>query len=51
MTTPTSTSEPKETDLLVQFEIDNIPTEYREHYRTKRNNLFASIQGLPEMWM
>jgi len=50
MTTPRSTNEPSETDLLVQFEIDNIPSEYREYYRTKRNNLLASIQGFSEMW-
>jgi hypothetical protein len=48
--TPSFVYEPKETDLLVRFEIDNIPAEYREYYRTKRNNLFASIQGLSEMW-
>jgi hypothetical protein len=40
-----------ETDkLLVQFEIDNIPAEYREYYGIKRNNFFASIQGFLEMW-
>ena len=45
-----SKSGPQETDLLVKFEIDNIPTEYREYYATKRNNFFASIQGFREMW-
>jgi hypothetical protein len=41
---------PQETDLLVKFEIDHIPTDYRVYYATKRNNLFASIQGFHEMW-
>jgi len=41
---------PEETDLLVPFEIVNIPAEYREYYRIKRNNFFASIQGFSEMW-
>lgn len=36
--------------LLVRFEIDNFPAEYREYYEIKRNNLFASIQGFGEVW-
>jgi hypothetical protein len=40
-----------ETDkLLVKFEIENIPDQYREYYGIKRNNLFASIEGFREMW-
>jgi hypothetical protein len=27
-----------------------IPDRYREYYKIKRNNFFASIQGFPEMW-
>jgi len=49
-TVPTTQNNPQESDLLVKFEIDNIPAQYREYYGTKRNNLFASIQGFPEMW-
>ncbi len=49
MTSETKT-EPQESDLLVPFEIANIPERYREYYRTKRNNFFASIQGFPELW-
>ena len=45
--TPTG---PRENDLLVPFEIQNIPAEYREYYAIKRNNFFASIQGFREMW-
>ncbi len=41
---------PQQSDLLVRFEIDNIPAEYREYYEIKRNNLFASIQGFRGMW-
>lgn len=47
---PASRNEPQETDLLVPFEIQNIPAEYRKYYRIKRNNFFASIQGFREMW-
>lgn len=49
-TAPQSQNAPQETDLLVQFEITNIPNEYREYYKTKRNNFFASIQGFHELW-
>ena len=49
-TMPTSPSEPKESDLLVPFESENIPVEYKEYYKIKRNNFFASIQGFPEIW-
>jgi hypothetical protein len=41
---------PQENDLLVKFEIDNIPAEYREYYTIKRNKFFASIQSFREMW-
>jgi len=43
-------TEPEESDLLVPFEIQNIPQRYREYYKTKRNNFFAGIQGFPELW-
>lgn len=42
--------ESKETDLLTEFEIDNFPAEYRTYYATKRNNLFARIQGFNALW-
>ncbi len=47
---PPKTSEPQESDLLVPFESRHIPADYKEYYRAKRNNFFASIQGFPEMW-
>jgi hypothetical protein len=43
-------TEPEESDLLVPFETQNIPERYREYYKAKRNNFFASIQGFPELW-
>ena len=49
-TNPTPRREPQESDLLVPFEIENIPKDYKEYYAVKRNNLFSSIQGFPEMW-
>ncbi|MGD0973954.1 MAG: hypothetical protein ABR866_07690 [Candidatus Korobacteraceae bacterium] len=50
-TLPASQNSLQETDrLLVQFEKDNIPAQYREYYGIKRSNLFASIQGFREMW-
>jgi hypothetical protein len=42
--------EPSDSDLLVQFELDNIQGDYRRFYSIKRNNLFSSIQGFPELW-
>lgn len=39
-----------ENDILVPFEVQNIPPEYLEYYKVKRNNLFASIQGFPDLW-
>jgi hypothetical protein len=48
---PTSSSGvPQETDLLVPFEIQNIPSEYRSYYATRRNNLFASVQAFRDLW-
>lgn len=41
---------PQESDLLVPFESQNIPEGYKEYYKTKRNNFFASIQGFSGMW-
>lgn len=37
-----------ENELLVPFESQNIPAEYKEYYLTKRQNFFASIQGYSE---
>ena len=48
-TAPVRTA-PEESGLLVAFERQILPTEYKAYYRTKRNNFFASIQKLPELW-
>ncbi len=39
-----------DSELLVQFERENIKDDYRVFYSIKRNNLFSSIQGFPEHW-
>ena len=49
-TSPATSRPPQEGDLLVKFEIENFPAEYRDYYAAKRNNLFARIQDFPEMW-
>jgi hypothetical protein len=45
------TGEPEDKHILLKFEIDNFPEEYREYYKIKRNNLFASIQTYPDLWV
>jgi hypothetical protein len=39
-----------EGDILVPFEVQNLPAYYKEYYKAKRQNFFASIQLFPEMW-
>ncbi len=48
-TIPTSTSV-DENSLLLDFERQHMPKDYREYYATKRHNLFASIQNFGELW-
>jgi hypothetical protein len=43
-------TEPTTDDLLVPFEQQVLPSEYKDYYKTKRNNFFASIQKFPELW-
>jgi hypothetical protein len=40
----------QESDLLVPFESQNIPDEYKEYYKAKRNNFFATIHRFSGMW-
>jgi tetratricopeptide (TPR) repeat protein len=47
---PETKREPDESDLLVPFEIQNIPAPYREYYSAKRKNFFNSIQSFPDLW-
>jgi len=35
---------------MVPFELQNIPPDYREYYKVKRNNFFSSIQRFPLLW-
>lgn len=50
-TAPLPANRLEETDkLLVKFEIDNIPEDYREYYGAKRQNFFSSIQRFRESW-
>src|ERR1700690_1364084 len=39
-----------ESDLLVAFDRQVLPSDYKDYYRTKRNNFFASIQKSPQLW-
>lgn len=39
-----------ETDVLVSFELQNLPDEFREYYKIKRVNFFASIQNFRFIW-
>jgi len=41
---------PQESDLLVPFESQIFPDEYKQYYKTKRNNFFASVQKFSGMW-
>lgn len=48
--TPNVQDSVDENRLLVEFERQNMPKDYREYYATKRHNFFASIQGFRELW-
>jgi hypothetical protein len=48
--TKTNQATAHEADLLVPFEMQNLPAYYKEYYTTKRQNFFASIQLFPELW-
>jgi hypothetical protein len=50
MSTAPAPQIPQESDLLVQFERENLPEEYKKYYETKRNNFFSSIQRFSGMW-
>jgi len=39
-----------ENELLVPFESENLPEEYKEYYLAKRQNFFASIQGFSDIY-
>jgi hypothetical protein len=39
-----------EADLLLPFELATLEGDYRAYQRTRRNNCFASMQRLPDLW-
>lgn len=43
-------SEPQQSDILMTFESQNFFSEYKEYYKTKRQNFFATIESLPQLW-
>lgn len=43
-------AEVSEADLLLPFELATLEGDYREYQRTRRNNCFASMQRLPDLW-
>ena len=47
---PDANNSINEASLLVEFERQNIPSDYRGYYAAKRQNLFAGIQGFKEGW-
>lgn len=47
---PQSSPPLDEASLLTEFEKRHIPAHYREYYLAKRNNLFATIVGYPQIW-
>jgi hypothetical protein len=50
MPPPTNRAEVSETDLLLPFELATLKGDYREYQKTRRNNCFASMQRLPDLW-
>jgi hypothetical protein len=49
-TIPATSTSVDENSLLVDFERQHMPKDYRDYYATKRHNLFASIQNFGELW-
>lgn len=43
-------TDPKETDVLLTFENEHFSSEYKEYYKAKRQNFFATIQSFPGLW-
>ena len=41
---------PDESDLLLPFERGKLRGDYKEYFKTKRNNFFATIQAFPQLW-
>jgi len=43
-------TEPQESDLLLPFEGRVFPSEYKEYFKAKRQNFFATIQAFDKLW-
>jgi len=41
---------PTEDDLLLPFEKKRLAGDYKDYFKTKRNNFFATIQAFPGIW-
>lgn len=39
-----------DSDILTEFEMKALSGDYKEYYKTKRNNFFASIQNFDALW-
>ncbi len=47
---PTAGVKSDDSELLVKFERENLPADFKEYYSAKRQNFFASIKGFPGIW-
>ncbi len=43
-------SEPQESDVLMAFESRSFFSEYKDYYKAKRQNFYATIQSFPQLW-
>ncbi len=41
---------PTEDDLLLPFEKSHLQGDYKDYFKTKRNNFFATVQTVPGIW-
>ena len=50
MVLPNNQTEISDANLLLPFEIVTLKGDYREYKKARRNNCFASMQRLPDLW-
>jgi hypothetical protein len=43
-------TEPQETDILLMFENEHFSSDFKEYYKAKRQNFFATIQSFSGLW-
>ena len=47
----TSTApQPSETELLLLLEREKLHAEYKDYFKRKRTNFFATLQAFPALW-